>query len=55
MLREVRPAEERLFAVFQKRVPEPPISTGPLVVLGVGGLIAGIVFAILVGVGAGAS
>lgn len=55
MLREVRPAEERLFAIFQKRVPEPPISAGPLIVLGVGGLIAGIVFAMLVGVGAGPS
>ena len=55
MLREVRPAEERLFAIFQKRVPEPPISAGPLIVLGVGGLITGIVFAMLVGVGAGTS
>ena len=48
-------AEERLFAVFQKRVPEPPISPVPLIVLAVGGLVAGIVFAALVGVGAGPS
>jgi hypothetical protein len=55
LLREVRPAEERLFAVFQMRVPEPPISPGPLIVLAAGGLVAGVVFAVLVGVGAGAS
>jgi len=55
LLREVRPAEERLFAVFRKRVPEPRISAGSLVVLAIGGLIAGIVFAALVGVGARAS
>ena len=52
LLREVRPAEERLFAVFQQRVPEPPISAGPLIVLAVGGLVAGIVVAALAGVGA---
>jgi len=52
LLREVRPAEERLFAVFQQRVPEPPISAGPLIALGVVGLVGGIVVAALMGVGA---
>ncbi|MEU4290017.1 hypothetical protein AB0E63_17490 [Kribbella sp. NPDC026596] len=52
MLREVRPAEERLFAVFQQRVPDPPISAVLLIVLAVGGLVAGIVVAALAGVGA---
>lgn len=55
LLREVRPAEERLFAVFRKRVPEPPISAAPLIVLAAGGLVAGVIFALLVGVGAGPS
>jgi hypothetical protein len=53
MLQEVRPAEERLFGVFQQRVPEPPISAGPLIMLGIGGVVAGIVFAVMAGVGAG--
>jgi hypothetical protein len=47
LLREVRPAEERLFAVFQRQVPEPRISAGPLIVMGVGGLVAGVVIASL--------
>lgn len=55
LLREVRPAEERLFAVFRQQVPEPPISAGPLMVVGVAGLVAGIVVALLVGVGAASS
>ncbi|GAA1689898.1 hypothetical protein ACFTSF_04465 [Kribbella sp. NPDC056951] len=54
LLREVRPAEERLFAVFQKRVPEPPISAGPLIALGAAGLLVGIIFAALIGVGVAA-
>ncbi|MFI6827614.1 hypothetical protein ACIBG5_10985 [Kribbella sp. NPDC050241] len=52
LLREVRPAEERLFAVFRQRVPEPPITAGPLIVLGVVGLLAGVLFAAMTGVGA---
>ena len=52
LLQEVRPAEERLFAIFEQRVPEPPISAGPLLVLGVAGVVSGLVFAVLVGVGA---
>lgn len=52
LLQEVRPAEERLFAIFEERVPEPPISASPLIVLGVGGFVAGLVVAALVGVGA---
>jgi hypothetical protein len=54
LLQEVRPAEERLFAIFERRVPEPPISTGPLIVLGAAGLVAGFVLAALLGVGAAA-
>ena len=50
LLREVRPAEERLFAVFQQRVPEAPISAAPLVVVAVAGLVAGVVLAQLAGV-----
>jgi hypothetical protein len=52
LLQEVRPAEERLFAIFEARVPEPSISASPLIVLGVGGFVAGLVVAALVGVGA---
>ncbi|MFI5736262.1 hypothetical protein ACIA49_39475 [Kribbella sp. NPDC051587] len=52
LLREVRPSEERLFGVFRQEVPEPPISAGPLIVVGSVGLVAGIVFAALAGVGA---
>jgi hypothetical protein len=52
LLREVRPAEERLFAVFQQQVPEPRISAAPLIAMGIGGLVAGIVIAALAGVGA---
>jgi len=55
LLREVRPAEERLFAVFRQRVPEPPISAGPLIALGSVGLVVGVVFAALAGVGAAAT
>jgi len=51
LLREVRPAEERLFALFRQAVPEPSISPLPLIALGVGGLVAGIALAALVGVG----
>lgn len=50
MLREVRPAEERLFGVFQQRVPEAPISAAPLVVVAVAGLVVGAVLAQLAGV-----
>ncbi|TCO16625.1 hypothetical protein EV652_120119 [Kribbella steppae] len=52
LLQEVRPAEERLFAIFGQRVPEPTISTSPLVVLSVAGFVAGLVVAALMGVGA---
>jgi hypothetical protein len=52
LLQEVRPAEERLFAIFEQRVPEPPISASPLIVLGAIGFVAGLVVAALVGVGA---
>jgi hypothetical protein len=52
LLQEVRPAEERLFAIFEARVPEPSISASPLIVLGVGGFVAGLVVAALVGVSA---
>jgi hypothetical protein len=52
LLKEVRPAEERLFALFEQRVPEPPISASPLIVLGAIGFVAGLVVAALVGVGA---
>lgn len=52
LLREVRPAEERLFAVFHQQVPEPPITAAPLIVLGVVGLLAGVLFAAMTGVGA---
>ncbi|MGW6283291.1 hypothetical protein [Kribbella sp. NPDC055071] len=51
LLREVRPAEERLFAVFQRQVPEPAVSSVPLIVMGIGGLLAGIAVAVLAGVG----
>ncbi|MFI7068008.1 hypothetical protein ACIBL3_43945 [Kribbella sp. NPDC050124] len=51
LLREVRPAEERLFALFNQRVPEPPITAGPLIVLGVVGLLNGILLATLLNVG----
>ena len=54
LLQEVRPAEERLFANFEQRVPEPAISTSPLIVLGVAGFVAGLVVAALMGVGASA-
>ena len=47
LLREVRPVEERLFAVFQRRVPEAAIHAGPLIAVGVGGLMAGVVLAAL--------
>jgi len=50
-LQEVRPAEERLFAIFEQRVPEPPISATPLIVLGAAGLVAGLVLAALLGMG----
>ncbi|WP_165956498.1 hypothetical protein, partial [Kribbella antibiotica] len=50
LLREVRPAEERLFGVFGRQVPEPRISAGPLILLGTLGLGAGVVFAALAGV-----
>ncbi len=53
LLREVRPGEERLFAVFQQRVPEPPISAGALIAVGFGGVVAGLIFAAFAGVGAG--
>lgn len=49
LLQEVRPAEDRLFAIFDQRVPEPPISAGPLVVVGVIGFVVGLVLAALVG------
>ena len=51
LLREVREAEERLFGMFRQRVPEPPISAGPLIVVGAAGLLAGVVLATLAGVG----
>jgi hypothetical protein len=51
LLQEVRPAEQRLFAVFQQRVPEPPISAGSLIGVAVGGVVAGLMFAAFVGVG----
>ncbi len=51
-LQEVRPAEERLFAIFEQRVPEPSISATPLIVLGAAGLLAGLVLAALLGMGA---
>ncbi|WP_405063976.1 hypothetical protein OG474_20645 [Kribbella sp. NBC_01505] len=54
LLREVRPAEERLFAVFRQQVPEPPISAGPLIVIGTVGVLAGAVCAALAGVGVAA-
>jgi hypothetical protein len=50
MLREVRPTEERLFGAFQQRVPEAPISTAPLVVVAVAGLVAGVVIAQMAGI-----
>ena len=49
LLQEVRPAEDRLFAIFDQRVPEPPISAGPLVVLAVIGFVVGLVLAAFVG------
>jgi hypothetical protein len=52
LLQEVRPAEERLFAIFEERVPEPSISASPLFVLGAAGFVAGLVVAALMGVGA---
>jgi len=52
LLEEIRPAEERLFAIFEQRVPEPPISAGPLIVLGTVGFAVGLVVAALAGVGA---
>jgi hypothetical protein len=52
LLQEVRPAEERLFAIFEQRVPEPPISAGPLIVLGAAGLVIGFVLAAFLEVGA---
>jgi hypothetical protein len=51
LLREVRPAEERLFAIFRTEVPEPSISPLPLITLAVGGLLAGITAGALLGVG----
>jgi len=53
LLREVRPGEERLFAVFKQRVPEPPIRAGALIAVGFGGVVAGLIFAAFAGVGAG--
>jgi hypothetical protein len=52
LLQEVRPAEDRLFAIFDQRVPEPAISATPLIVLGVAGFIAGLLVAAFAGVGA---
>ena len=52
LLQEVRPAEERLFAIFEQRVPEPPISAGPLIVLGAAGLVIGVVLAAILEIGA---
>jgi hypothetical protein len=51
LLREVRPAEERLFAIFDQRVPEPPITATPLIVLATAALLAGVLLAGLGGVG----
>ncbi|WP_433165394.1 hypothetical protein [Kribbella sp. CA-247076] len=51
LLAEVRPAEEHLFGIFGQRVPEPPISAAPLIVLGVVGVVGGLVLAALAGVG----
>ncbi|MEU4603509.1 hypothetical protein AB0F43_11070 [Kribbella sp. NPDC023972] len=50
LLREVRPAEERLFAIFDQEVPEPPISAGPLIALAAAGVVTGAVSATLAGV-----
>lgn len=50
LLQEVRPAEERLFAIFNQRVPEPPITPGPLIALGIAGLLAGLLIATLLDV-----
>ncbi|MFG1814175.1 hypothetical protein ACGFIF_10460 [Kribbella sp. NPDC049174] len=52
LLQEVRPAEERLFAIFDQRVPEPAISAAPLIVLGTVGFVAGLAIAAFAGVGA---
>ncbi|TDD11151.1 hypothetical protein E1218_35810 [Kribbella turkmenica] len=54
LLEEVRAAEEHLFGIFGQRVPEPPISAVPLVVLGVAGAAIGLVVAALAGVGTAA-
>ncbi|GAB2677452.1 hypothetical protein [Kribbella swartbergensis] len=51
LLAEVRPAEERLFAIFGKPVPDPRVTAGPLIVLGVAGVVAGLAAAALVGAG----
>ncbi|MBB6566309.1 hypothetical protein HPO96_22535 [Kribbella sandramycini] len=51
LLREVRPAEERLFAVLRLPLPEPAISAGPLIALAGIGLAAGVACAALTGVG----
>lgn len=51
-LRTVLPAESDLFSLFGRRVPSRPISAGPLILLGGACILAGVVIAFLVGVGA---
>jgi hypothetical protein len=50
-LRGVQPDERALFALFGRPVPSRPISAGPLILLGLAGMAAGVTFAFLVGVG----
>lgn len=51
LLGDVRSSEQQLFSMFDRPVPTVPLSAGPLIILATGSVLAGAVFAFLLGVG----